>query len=142
MEKVSASSSRRAPELMAALRIRCGMSDLVMEPHLSCTRMRRIILEVCTIIYPTSSCEDMPANYIHMLVPVRRVVTHAFSDRALMAQEPLIQGYVDQLVNKLKGVTTSTNNKAVDMVQWYKWYVVLPIADTCVPQIDKDQDNV
>ncbi|OKL59686.1 hypothetical protein UA08_05017 [Talaromyces atroroseus] len=60
---------------------------------------------------------------------IRRIVSHAFSEKALMAQEGLIQGYVDQLIHKMREVTSSTNNAPVDMVQWYKWIMFDLIAD-------------
>lgn len=50
----------------------------------------------------------------------RRVLSHAFSERAVIAQEPLVQRYVDQVVNGLKDFT-SVSEKSVDMVDWYNW---------------------
>ncbi|KAF6220920.1 hypothetical protein HO133_002600 [Letharia lupina] len=58
----------------------------------------------------------------------RRVLAHAFSERALMAQEPLLQRYVGQLVDGLKEVTSASND-AVDMVRWYNWTTFDVIAD-------------
>jgi hypothetical protein len=50
--------------------------------------------------------------------PLRRLVSHGFSERALREQEPLIQSYCDLLMKRLyehsKGGT-----EMVDMVQWY-----------------------
>ena len=37
-----------------------------------------------------------------------------------MAQEPLLQNYVNQLVAGLKEVTYASDD-AVDMVKWYNW---------------------
>jgi len=51
---------------------------------------------------------------------IRKLLSHAFSDRALAQQESLIQSYIDQLVNRMKEVT-STSSKPVNMVQWYNW---------------------
>ncbi|GKZ36884.1 hypothetical protein AbraIFM66950_008148 [Aspergillus brasiliensis] len=58
----------------------------------------------------------------------RRVLAHAFSDKALMGQEPLVQRYVNQLIDRLKEVT-SANNESVDMVKWYNWTTFDVIAD-------------
>ncbi|PYH59021.1 cytochrome P450 [Aspergillus niger CBS 101883] len=58
----------------------------------------------------------------------RRVLAHAFSDKALMGQEPLVQRYVDQLIDRLKEVT-SANDEPVDMVKWYNWTTFDVIAD-------------
>ena len=47
---------------------------------------------------------------------IRRLLAHAFSDKALREQEPLIQSYVDLLIAKLR-----TQPGPVDMVAWYNW---------------------
>ncbi|OTB09038.1 hypothetical protein M426DRAFT_316328 [Hypoxylon sp. CI-4A] len=58
----------------------------------------------------------------------RRVLSHAFSEKALSAQEPLIQNYVDQLVSRIKEVA-SKDGEAIDMVKWYNWTTFDIIAD-------------
>ncbi|KAF7596239.1 hypothetical protein BBP40_002772 [Aspergillus hancockii] len=58
----------------------------------------------------------------------RRVLAHAFSNTAVVAQEPLVQRYVDQLVDRLKEVATA-NEGAADMVQWYTWTTFDIVAD-------------
>jgi len=50
----------------------------------------------------------------------RRTLAHAFSEKALAEQEPFVQDYVDQLVSRLKEVT-SKSSEPVDMVAWYNW---------------------
>jgi hypothetical protein len=45
-----------------------------------------------------------------------------------MAQEPLLQDYVDQFINRLKE-KTSADSEAVDMVKWYNWTTFDIIAD-------------
>ncbi|KAK0366314.1 hypothetical protein LTR59_001306 [Friedmanniomyces endolithicus] len=50
----------------------------------------------------------------------RRILAHAFSEKALAEQEPVVQDYVDQLVSRLKEVT-SKSSEPVDMVAWYNW---------------------
>ncbi|KAL4995183.1 cytochrome P450 [Aspergillus recurvatus] len=47
----------------------------------------------------------------------RRALSHAFSAKALQDQEPLIQGYVDKLVSRLKVVAES--GRPDDMVKWF-----------------------
>ncbi|CAI7600061.1 unnamed protein product [Penicillium crustosum] len=60
----------------------------------------------------------------------RRVLSHAFSERAVAAQEPLVQTYVDQLINGLKGATAEKEGEGVvDMVSWYNWTTFDIIAD-------------
>ncbi|EKG09526.1 Cytochrome P450 [Macrophomina phaseolina MS6] len=47
----------------------------------------------------------------------RRVFSHAFSDRALREQEPLVQRYVDMLLQRLR----EHAGQAVDMVRYYNF---------------------
>lgn len=51
---------------------------------------------------------------------LRRLLSHGFSDRAMRAQEPLIQGYIDLLVKRLhehcKGGKVS-----LDMCSWFNY---------------------
>lgn len=49
----------------------------------------------------------------------RRLLGHAFSDKALRKQEPLLQGYVDNLICGLKK-QMKTVGKA-NMVDWFNW---------------------
>ncbi|OBT62545.1 hypothetical protein VE03_07403 [Pseudogymnoascus sp. 23342-1-I1] len=48
----------------------------------------------------------------------RRLVSHAFSDKALREQEPLIKGYIDLLIQRLHEHAASG---PLDMVAWYNW---------------------
>ncbi|KAL5356419.1 cytochrome P450 [Aspergillus floccosus] len=47
----------------------------------------------------------------------RKALAHAFSARGLQMQEPLLKGYVDKLIERLKGFAES--QLPVDMVKWY-----------------------
>ncbi|KAI9042828.1 cytochrome P450 [Aspergillus affinis] len=47
----------------------------------------------------------------------RKALSHAFSAKGLQAQEPLINGYVDRLIQRLKGFAES--GLPLDMVKWY-----------------------
>ncbi|KXG47021.1 Cytochrome P450 [Penicillium griseofulvum] len=49
----------------------------------------------------------------------RRLLSHAFSEKALREQESLVQSYVDMLVERLKG--TISSQETVDMSQWYNF---------------------
>lgn len=59
----------------------------------------------------------------------RRLLSHAFSDKALHEQESLIQNYVDQLVHRLKETTSENSEKPVDLTKWYNWTTFDVIAD-------------
>ncbi|GAB7349112.1 hypothetical protein MBLNU459_g8060t1 [Dothideomycetes sp. NU459] len=60
---------------------------------------------------------------------MRKVISHAFSDKALREQEGLVQGYVDLLVNRLKETIASGSNNSVNLTQWYDWTTFDIIAD-------------
>lgn len=47
----------------------------------------------------------------------RKALSHAFSAKGLQAQEPLVNGYVDKLIERLRGIAES--GVPVDMVKWY-----------------------
>lgn len=50
---------------------------------------------------------------------IRRNVSHAFSDKALRSQEPLIQSYVDLLIQRLD--EHANQGKTVDIMRWYNF---------------------
>ena len=47
----------------------------------------------------------------------RKALSHAFSEKALRDQEPLMNVYIDMMIEKLKGVAASS--QPADMVNWY-----------------------
>ena len=59
---------------------------------------------------------------------MRRVLTHAFSERALKEQEPLIQSHVATLIRRLHEKVDVTEGR-VDLVEWYNWTAFDIIAD-------------
>ncbi|KAF4470804.1 cytochrome P450 [Fusarium albosuccineum] len=65
----------------------------------------------------------------------RRIFSHAFSDRALKEQEPMIGGYVDLLIAKLKehsgldDMNSEGPPKPVDMVRMYNFTTFDVMAD-------------
>lgn len=48
----------------------------------------------------------------------RRLLSHAFSERALKQQEHLVQSYIELLVEKLRECASTPNTAVVDLVQW------------------------
>lgn len=60
----------------------------------------------------------------------RRVLAHAFSDKALREQEPLLHVYVDLLISKLRE-ESQANEVGVDLVDWYHYTASDIIADLC-----------
>ncbi|KAL9120827.1 MAG: hypothetical protein Q9187_002618 [Circinaria calcarea] len=59
---------------------------------------------------------------------MRKVLAHAFSERALREQEPLIQAHVDSLIQELYEETAKMNRQ-LDLVKWYNWVAFDIVAD-------------
>jgi cytochrome P450 len=62
----------------------------------------------------------------------RRLVSHAFSDKALKEQEPLLKFYVDLLSSKLHGIVESSQEPGgptVNMEEWYNFTTFDIMAD-------------
>ena len=51
----------------------------------------------------------------------RRLLAHAFSERALRQQEELILSYVELLISRLRGLTASPETNVVDLVKWFNY---------------------
>ena len=65
------------------------------------------------------NAED-PADHERM----RKLLDHGFTTRALEKQEPIVQHYVDLLIEKLGGLAASPENGrdgVVDIVQWFNF---------------------
>ncbi|KAL8823273.1 MAG: hypothetical protein Q9191_006012, partial [Dirinaria sp. TL-2023a] len=60
---------------------------------------------------------------------MRRLLSHAFSDKALREQEGLVQAYVDNLVDGLKSQVESPTKGKVDMTDWFQWLIFDIISD-------------
>ena len=58
---------------------------------------------------------------------IRSVLAHAFSDRALHAQESLIRAHVDRLVQRLQDL----HGKPTDIVRWMHHHSYDVIAHLC-----------
>ncbi|KAF1941734.1 cytochrome P450 monooxygenase-like protein [Clathrospora elynae] len=77
----------------------------------------------------------LPVNGVRSLISadterhscMRRNLSHAFSDRALRQQEPLIQSYVDLLVQRIG--EHAAEGKDMDITQWYNYTTFDVIAD-------------
>ena len=72
--------------------------------------------------YPENICISMlndPSDAEH--ARVRRIFSPAFSERALMEQEPVFSKYADQLVRILQKRSTGKTGEAIDMVQMCKF---------------------
>lgn len=59
---------------------------------------------------------------------MRRNLSHAFSDKALREQEPLIQGLIDLLIDRLHE-EVAANKPAVDIMRWYNYTTFDVITD-------------
>jgi cytochrome P450 len=67
-----------------------------------------------------------PVNGVYSLIVaneadhtrMRRNLSHAFSDKALRSQEPLMQRYADELVTKLGD--RADQGDTVDIMRWYR----------------------
>ncbi|TKX20408.1 cytochrome P450 monooxygenase-like protein 40 [Elsinoe australis] len=58
----------------------------------------------------------------------RRILSHAFSEKSMRNQEPLIQRYADLLISRLKETDVAAG-KPADLTQWYNWTTFDIIAD-------------
>ncbi|KAB8337298.1 hypothetical protein FH972_021599 [Carpinus fangiana] len=56
----------------------------------------------------------------------RRLLAHAFSEKALREQQPLLNGWVDKLIGRLHG---ASKEQTCDMVKWYNYTTLDIIGD-------------
>ncbi|CAG8981871.1 hypothetical protein HYALB_00009547 [Hymenoscyphus albidus] len=75
--------------------------------------------------------DDMPANIVTAIDPTlhsrfRRLLENSFTEGALRSQMPLVESYVDLLINRLRGLPMTPDNKipgvVVNFVDWMSWY--------------------
>ncbi|MCJ1358007.1 MAG: hypothetical protein MMC33_008005 [Icmadophila ericetorum] len=59
----------------------------------------------------------------------RRILAHAFSDKALRMQEHLIMSYVDTLIKELNTSIDSPTRGKVDLVAWFRWLTFDIVSD-------------
>ena len=60
---------------------------------------------------------------------MRKVLGHAFSERATREQEPTVQMYIEKLIRRLHEQISSSSQGKVDMVKWYSWMAFDIIGD-------------
>ncbi|KAK5662523.1 hypothetical protein OQA88_8435 [Cercophora sp. LCS_1] len=58
---------------------------------------------------------------------LRRTMAHGFSDRSMREQQPIIKGYIDLLLRRLR--ENSKGGKAVDIMAWYNFTTFDVIGD-------------
>jgi cytochrome P450 len=51
----------------------------------------------------------------------RRLVSHAFSDKAMKEQEQLLKGHIGILIERLRDIAAGKNDGKTDMVEWYNF---------------------
>ena len=59
---------------------------------------------------------------------MRKHLAHAFSDRALREQEPIIQGHIDTLIRNLRDQACG-GSKSVNLVDWFNYVAFDIVAD-------------
>ncbi|KAH0593199.1 hypothetical protein MHUMG1_08921 [Metarhizium humberi] len=71
---------------------------------------------------------DTPTGHTIVTTPreedhsrMRQCISHAFSEKALREQGPLLQRYVDLLIDRLHRVASSSTSTATDMTEWYNY---------------------
>ncbi|KAJ5776043.1 uncharacterized protein N7511_001054 [Penicillium nucicola] len=52
---------------------------------------------------------------------MRRLLTHAFSNQALRAQEEILQKYADMFIDKLQEIMGSSVSKDLDITRWFNF---------------------
>jgi len=60
---------------------------------------------------------------------LRRVLAHAFSDKALREQESLIQSHVDMFLEQLEQDSKDPLAGKINLADWYNWYTFDVICD-------------
>lgn len=58
---------------------------------------------------------------------LRRAMAHGFSDRSMREQQPLIKGYVDMLIRRLR--ENGEGGKKLDIMAWYNFTTFDVIGD-------------
>ena len=68
---------------------------------------------------PNDTASLLTANRVDH-ARMRRIIGHAFSDRASREQEPVLESYVNLLISRLHEQLTSANGE-VDISKWFRW---------------------
>ncbi|OCK74982.1 cytochrome P450 [Lepidopterella palustris CBS 459.81] len=83
-------------------------------PHFTKDKMNYI-----TPINGVESIHSTPDDASHSRQ--RRLLSHAFSEKALREQEPLIKSYIDLLMKRLHEEVQGSKKGKVDLVRWLNW---------------------
>ena len=65
---------------------------------------------------------------------MRRVIDHVFSAKASREQEPIVTGYVDNLIQRLYNQISRPSQDQVDVIKWYNWITFDIIGDLAFGQ--------
>ena len=68
----------------------------------------------------------------------RKTLVHAFSDKSLKEQAPMIEGYVDQLIRKLREIKHDTT---IDLVEWLNFTTFDVAGDLCFGESFDNLEN-
>ncbi|PSN63043.1 putative cytochrome P450 [Corynespora cassiicola Philippines] len=52
---------------------------------------------------------------------LRRLLSHAFSEKSMRDQEPVIRSYIDLLIDRLQEIASSNSLEGTDIVRWYNF---------------------
>ena len=86
------------------------------------SRPGRLSLEKDPAVYrkpPNDTASLLTANRVDH-ARMRRVIGHAFSDKASRDQEPVVESYVNLLIDRLQEQVATTEGK-VDISKWFRW---------------------
>lgn len=76
--------------------------------------------------------KDIPTDIVNAgreeHAALRRVLAHGFSDKSMRAQQPIIKGYVDLLIQRLKE-NCEEGKKKVNLMAWYNFTTFDVIGD-------------
>lgn len=74
---------------------------------------------------------------------IRKVLSPAFSDRALKAQEYILQGYIDLMITRLRELINSAadGSGAVDIESWYSFTTFDTLGDLCLGESFQSLQN-
>jgi cytochrome P450 len=78
----------------------------------------------------TTTLQYVPSDEVHGRQ--RRALSHAFSNIALMDQEPIIQGYMTKVVTQLRRF--AKQKKAIDIGDWFNYFTFDTMGDLAFGQ--------
>lgn len=57
---------------------------------------------------------------------LRRLLSHAFSEKSMQSQEPVIKSYINLLIERLRKTAEKGDPQGTDIVRWYNVSRALP----------------